>query len=554
MLDMLDVECSVSNERGAPRCVLNSTLSIQHLTVTILLLLFTFPLFANDLQVDKHTLSVDDSVTITVSLTDAFASLDSVQLPLQNLVIDGSPSVSSEFSWINGQSTRRKVFTYTAHPRGAGPALIGPVVLRSSEGQVETLAPVSIQVLPDRTAGSNDPVRILHELLATGRDPIFVVAEADKTSAFVGEQFIVTWTIYNAANVQQHGLGDFPKFSDFWTEELDVRSETLQQVIVGGVPMQKLVIRRVALFPLRSGVLTVEPMSIEGQIMRRSDTSSPFGMFEGTLVDVHRRSAALTIEARPIPPGPPIATVGDVSMQCQAPEQKSGGPVSIDVVMSGRANLRAAPPPAFARALDGSMQIGEKGVTVERREGTMTRRWKFLIFPSSSGVLIVPPLVSTILTPAGARRDLRCEERSVLVEAASASANPPAASSPPRDARLEAARRSLPAAGVLAVLAILIAIAGPRVQRVMRIGRVTQSLLRETPAETRIAVDAWLVAGGADLSLIVREQSDRGDAYRALRSLLEAAERDRLIAEPGEIRARVREVVMARSNAPRSNT
>jgi hypothetical protein len=545
---MLDVECSVLNERGVPRRDRHSTFNIQHLTVNILLFLFALPLFANELQVDKHTISVDDSVTITVSLTDAFAALDNFQLPLQNLVVDGSPSVSSEFSWINGQSTRRKVFTYTAHPRGAGAALIGPLVLRTSDGQVETLAPVSIQVLPDLTAGSNDPARILHELLATGRDPIFVVAESDTTSAFVGEQIIVTWTIYNAANVQQHGLGDFPKFADFWTEELDVRSETLQNVVVGGVPMQKLVIRRVALFPLRSGTLTVEPMSIEGQIMRRSESGNPFGLFEGTLVDIHRRSAALTIEARPIPPGPPIAVVGDVSLQCQAPEQKSGGPVSIDVVMSGRANLRAAPPPAFARALDGSMQIGEKGVTVERREGTMTRRWKFLIFPSSSGMFIVPPLVSTILTPAGARRDLRCEERSILVEAASAAANAAAASTESRDARLEAARRSLPAAGVLAVIAIVIAIAGPRVQRIIRIRRETQSLLRETPGETRIAVDAWLVAAGADPSLLVREQSDRGDAYRALRSLLEAAERDRLTVETGEIRARVREVVVARSD------
>jgi hypothetical protein len=163
-------------------------------------------------------------------------------------------------------------------------------------------------------------------------------------------------------------------------------------------------------------------------------------------------------------------------------------------------------------------------------------------------------LVSTILTPVGARRDLRCEERSVLVEAASAAANPPAASTPPRDSRLEAARRSLPAAGVLVAIAIIIAIAGPRVQRAMRIRRETRSLLRETPSETRVAVDTWLVAAGTEPALLIREQSDRGDAYRALHSLLEAAERDRLTAEPAEIGARVRDVVVARSNALRSNT
>jgi hypothetical protein len=49
------------------------------------------------------------------------------------------------------------------------------------------------------------------------------------------------------------------------------------------------------------------------------------------------------------------------------------------------------------------------------------------------------------------------------------------------------------------------------------------------------------------LDIDVREQSDRGDAYRALRSLLDAAERDRDIAVDAEdeIARRVREVLTA---------
>ncbi|MEA2236490.1 MAG: hypothetical protein QOC81_1214 [Thermoanaerobaculia bacterium] len=533
-------------DKRVRRRLFHSTFNIQHLTFNILLFLLTLNLYANDLQVDKRTLSVDDSLTITITLNDAFTSLDNIPLPMQNLVIDGSPSVSSEFSWINGQSTRRKVFRYNVHPAGPGSALVGPVVLHAGDGQVETFAPIAIQVLPDRTVGSNDPVRILHELLATGRDPIFVVADANKTSAFVGEQVIVTWTIYNAANVQQHGLGDVPKFRDFWSEELDVRGETPQEIVVGGEPMQKLVIRRVALFPLRSGTLTVEPLSIEGQILKRADRGSPFGMFEGTLVDVHRHSAPLSIEARPVPPGPPVASVGDIALQCQTPLQKNGGPVAIDVQLRGHANLRAAPPPAFARPLEGSVQVAEGGVSVDRREeALMTRRWKFLIFPVSTGMFVIPPLVTTILTPSGERRELRCEQRTLLVEAAGAAANAPAVAPQPQDPRLEAARRSLPVAGALAVILIAIAVVSRRAQRSMRIRRETRSLLRATPAETRMAVDAWLAAREVDSSLLLREHSDQGDAYRALRSLLDAADQERLVVEPGEIRARVRELVVA---------
>lgn len=517
----------------------------RHVLASALILFFVaIPLCANDLQVDKRTLSIDDSVTITVTLTDAFASVDTIQLPLQNLVIDGSPSVSSEFAWINGQSSRRKVFRYSAHPAGPGPALIGPLTLHGDKGQVETLAPVAIQVLPDSASGSNDPEKILHELLATGRDPFFIVAEADKASVFVGEQVIVTWTLYNAANVQQEGIGQIPKLADFWSEELDVRGQTTQQVIIGGAVLQKLIVRRVALFPLRSGSLIVDPMSVEAQIMKRSERGNPFGMFEGTVVDVHRRSSSLTIEARPIPPGPPVAAVGDVSLQCLTPVQKNGGPVSIDVIMSGPANLRAAPPPSFAAPLDGSMQITQGGVTVNRRDdGSMTRRWRFLIFPANSGMFVIPPLTMPILTSAGVRRELRCGQRALMVEAADASATQAHAPARPGDARVEAARRSLPFIGIVAGLLIGAAIVWPRLSRASSIRRETRVLARGTPSETRIAVDDWLSAHGVEGVALLRETSERGDAYRALRSLLDAGEHDRFVVEPGDLRGRVRDLV-----------
>ena len=72
-------------------------------------------LWSNELSVDKRTMQLDDTVTITVMLEDAFASIDSVKVPLRNLVIEGEPSVSSEFDFINGRTSRRKTFRYTAH-------------------------------------------------------------------------------------------------------------------------------------------------------------------------------------------------------------------------------------------------------------------------------------------------------------------------------------------------------------------------------------------------------------------------------------------------------
>jgi hypothetical protein len=300
----------------------------------------------------------------------------------------------------------------------------------------------------------------------------------------------------------------------------------------------------VALFPLHSGTATVEPMSVEAQIMKRLDIGNPFGLFEGSVVDVHRRSSAITIEARAIPPGPPVSAVGSVSLQCHAPVQRNGGPVSIDVVMSGTANLRAVSPPAFVTPIEGSVQIADVNLKVERStEAVMERRWRFLVFPASKGMFVVPPMTTAVLTPAGERRELRCEQRALMVQAADANAGQPQVPTPSSDKRVEALRRSLPFIGIAAALLALLGIVWPRLARAARIRRDTNALVRDTPAETRIAVDEWLSPRAIDPAALLRETSERGDAYRALRSLLDAAERDRLIAGPEDVRGRIRDLV-----------
>ena len=501
-------------------------------------------LWSNELSVDKRIMQLDDTLTITITLEDGFAGIDSIKLPVRNLVIEGAPSVSREFDLINGQTSRRKTFQYTAHPGAPGSAVIGPVTLHGSGGQVETLAPISIQVLPDAAAGTNDPAKILRELIATNRDPIFLVASADPTAVFEGQEVIVTWWLYNATSVQQYAIGEIPKLEDFWAEELDVRGEQPVQLAIDGIVVQKLPIRRVALFPLRSGFLTIPAMGVNASILKRVRTGNPFDLFEGMEVDVHRRSSPISIRARAVPPGPPVAAVGDVTLRCGLPVQRNGGPVAMSIVLNGRANLRGAAPPAFERTPKGTLQIIDKATMVDRRhdDAMMTRRWEYLIFPTQQGPFTIPALDTTVLTPLGQRQHLRCEATTLMVSAASPEEPPPPL----------AERRDIP--GVRAIGIFLAAIAAAvvigvialaRLKRSRRIRERVRGLVRPTAAETRSAVDDYLASHGIEPSALLREPSERGDAYRSLRSLLDALERDRISAGEREIAQRVRDLVTA---------
>jgi hypothetical protein len=524
---MFNVQCSMLNVRR-PFNIQHSTLNIQHFRIlAVAVCVFTTAtLFANDLSVDKRTVLTNDTVTIVVSLEDAFASLDDVDIPVKNLEIDRPPSMSSGFSWINGTAVRRKVLRFTGHPVAPGQAVIGPIRIDAPGGQRDTLDAISINVVQDKASQSNDAAAILRELSATGREPFFIVADIDRTSAYVGEEIIVTWMLYNGASVQQWQIARVPKLEDFWTEELDVRDEVPSRAMVDGVVLQALPIRRVAIFPLRSGTLNIGSMEIAGAVMRRID-AGPFGLFEGSLVEVHYPSAEIALDVKPLPPGPPVDVVGDVALTTWQPRQKNGGPVVVEAALSGRANLRGAAAPRWEKQPDADVQVEDAGLSVDRTHdaAVMRRRWRYLLSPRQAGPLTIPPLLANTFVPSTATRmTLRSNGVTINVQTAPAVVDAPRA--PLRSvANSEGLRWPLIIAIAAVLLFAVIALVGGRKSAT---GRARAIVAGRTPAEVRAAVHELLMKRDVDPDQLLRESSERGDAYRAVRSLTDAIETDRI--------------------------
>ena len=507
----------------------------------LLVFLLAFTARANDLTVDVRTLQMNDLATITVSLEGSFAENDFVEIPLQNLAFVGEPWVSSEFAWINGVVVRRKVFRYRVRPMAPGSARVGPVELNAEDGQVQRLNAVTLQVLADRASASNDEEVVLRELQASGREPFFVVAEIDKTSVYVGQPVVITWVMYNAATVQQWQVVSVPKLEDFWIEEL-AREETMERLYLGDTMVQRMPIRRVALFPLRSGRLRIEGMTAEAAMLRRT-RSGPFGLFEGDMVEASFTSAPITLDVRPLPEGPPVDAVGELTLACDAPLQRGSGPVILRVALQGLGNVRAAEPPRFERGVPGTLQIEGGQVTVSRdaTKAEMVRRWDYLIFPAGSGSIEIPALTMNVFVPsAGVRRELRCASTLLDVVAAKTPEAPrDPAPQPPTPRRVPWQWLAAGAALLVALLAAL-----PRMRRELALRRAAREIVRDaTPAEIRARMESRV-------TFDLREASDRGDAWRALRSLLDAAERERDIAVGAEeeIVRRVREVLRTLSS------
>lgn len=501
-------------------------------------LLFALRVHANQLTVDARTLRMNDLATITVSLEGDYAGADAVDPPVENLAIVGEPWVSTEFAWINGQVTRRKVFRFRIRPLTPGKARVGPMTIVAKDGARQVLPAVMLDVAADRVFGSNDAESLLRELSASARDPVFVISEVDKQTVYAGEPVRITWYLYNGVDVQQWQIVNVPKLQDFWTEEVPVRNEPVERVFVGNGVMQRLPIRRVVLYPLRSGALSIGGMTIEAAVMRRVRTGF-FAGFEGELVETSFTSAPIAINANPLPPGSPVDAVGDLMLQCEPPRQQNAGPVVVNVTLTGNGNLRGVPAPRFIESVAGDVQIEGGEVAAPREEGTvtMTRRWRYLVFPQREGLLVIPPLSLRTFVPGTAeRKELRCEAATLEALAAA----PPVTETPEVADAKRSRARMLPWVGGGALAVLFGALAFPRVRREVVLRRTVRELVEgKSPAEIRAAIEARVPPR------VISENSDRGEAYRALRSLLDAAERERDIAvdAEAEIARRVRELL-----------
>src|SRR2546428_3783377 len=172
----------------------------------------------------------------------------------------------------------------------------------------------------------------------------------------------------------------------------------------------------------------------------------------------------------------------------------------------------------------------------------MSGQWQYLIFPPRDGEFAAPARPADVLQSDGARRQLRCDATTLIVRAATPNEPPPRLAT-----RRPPVTRPAVALWVVAVVltCTLIALAVARTQRSQRIRSAVRHIVRPTAPETRIAVDAYLQSRGIEPGALMREASDRGDAYRSLRSLLDALERDRIVAGEREVAERVRDLVTA---------
>jgi hypothetical protein len=197
---------------------------------------------------------------------------------------------------------------------------------------------------------------------------------------------------------------EIPSYGGFWSEKLfEARSLDYERKVVDGVEYNAALIKRMALFPVRSGELRVDAMKLTGSVVTGGGM---FGFF-GRGQEVSLSSGALTIDVLPLPDeGAPegfSGTVGDYSISAALDRDTSDGgePLELTVTVTGTGNLRTLDRPELIAPPGLKILDPEVGDRIQTSGRTVkgTKTFKFPVIPEEDGRHRLEPVRMAFFDP-----------------------------------------------------------------------------------------------------------------------------------------------------------
>ncbi len=169
------------------------------------------------------------------------------------------PSQAISSSWVNGVRSYSKTYSYTLAPTARGTfnikqasIVIGGKTYKSLAKKVEVTAAVEKpngQMTVDDFADDN-----LH-----------LVAEISKTNPYLNEEISVVYKLYVSPSIRvtNYRALDNPKYNNFWSQDIPVQRLNAENGTYNGKAYRYVILKRVVLYPQKSGELEIEPLSLD---------------------------------------------------------------------------------------------------------------------------------------------------------------------------------------------------------------------------------------------------------------------------------------------------
>jgi hypothetical protein len=253
-----------------------------------------------------------ERIILTVEISgDNFRSIELPKLPvlsgLQYMSV--SPNTSQSFSIINGVTSRKYSYSYYLQTLDIGDFTVPPITV-SIDGKEYATEPLTIKVLDRNSAASRETADAMRD--------IFLRIEVSDRSPYVNQQILANVVLYFKQTTEVLSYQPNPswKAEGFWKEDLDDGQEArTESVVMDGVRYRKATLLQYALFPSKSGRLTISPYQVAFNVRVPPSASQPFagwGGFGSSQRTIDLSSEPVTVNVRDLPSGSVGTSLGAV--------------------------------------------------------------------------------------------------------------------------------------------------------------------------------------------------------------------------------------------------
>ena len=355
--------------------------------------------FSATASVDKNRCTIDDIITFKIEFdnADSFTNIDIGSLIKDFTVVSG-PSQQTSMQWINGKVTNSRIMTWSLSPKREGRLVIPGL---------------NIQISGKKSVTEKIVVFVGQSQKKESDIDVFISAEINKESVYIGEQITLTYSIYRRVECSIEPF-EIPKFPGFWSEELYRPNQIkFKNIAINGVQYQKGMLYKVALFPISGKKLEIEPLSLKIQIQKKKKRRGrdPFfdPFFDSFFTETETkilRSKKREIFIKDYPKSRPIGftgAVGDfkISTAIDTDSINVNEAITFRVIIEGTGNmgLFTIPKMSFADDIDQfpPKENFEKNVFRDELSGKMI--WEYILVPRVSGKLSIPQISFTFFNP-----------------------------------------------------------------------------------------------------------------------------------------------------------
>ncbi|MDP5229494.1 MAG: BatD family protein [Cellulophaga sp.] len=380
---------------------------IKNTIALVGLLFFAFILKAQDednvnftMAVSKDKLGINERLRVDFTMNkdgDNFTPPN-----FEGFQVVMGPGQSIRNSWVNGVRTFSKTFSYTIAPTERGKFTIGQATI-VIDGKTYKSLTKSIEV----TAAVDDP-NAPPSADSIADDNLYLVAEVSKSNPYLNEAVTVVYKLYvGNINVTNFRPLDNPTYNNFWSQDMPVKQYTAQDGTYEGKPFRYVILKRVVLYPQKTGELELEPLSLDVSVEVPSSRRDFFGrpLYTSTNKTVSAGRRTINVKELPITGKPEnfSGAVGDFDFSVTTSKTALNAAESLQTIVkvSGSGNLKLfqLPEPNLPSSLEVYEPEFEENVStsLSGMQGSVSNN--YTVIPSFKGKYPIPSISFTYFNP-----------------------------------------------------------------------------------------------------------------------------------------------------------